>query len=722
MSKRTLTLTISALLALTATTASAVPAKKGVWQTRTLSDGQKIEVQLHGDETLHYWVSADGRRFVANADGRLRHAADGDLSAGASRRHQATDRRAARRAVTRMATHGSTSYTGQKRGLIILVQFRNKQFKSTHTQQLYNSVANEEGFTSAEGFVGSVYDYFLEQSGGLLELTFDVVGPVTLSHDYAYYGKDSDGEGNDAHPGEMVVEACRAIQNQVNFRDYDWDGDGEVDQVVVLYAGEGQADGGSDDTIWPHEYVLQYSDYGRSLFLKNMRINTYACVNELAAFYNDRIDGIGTLCHEFSHCLGLMDAYDTNGKNFGMGEWSPMCYGCYNGKGFRPAGYTAFEKMSVGWLAPIELSTGTSITGMKPMSQQGDAYYIDNDGHTDEFYMLEYRERTGWDTSLPGRGLLITHIDYDDTVWWYNEINTTEDTFSENDHQRFTIFPADNNSGTLAQNMLHDPYPYGTRDSLTNNSTPKATLHNANSDGGRLMNKGIYNIRFEDRGTMAFDFRLAGSLPSDTSADETTLFYESFNRCNGIGGNDNIFNGSTTIGARPFLADVTGWTYSTAAGCNACARFGSAQTAGEATTPPFTIDGSARLSFKAAPWGNDGTSLTLKIDGEATVSPSVLTMRNASWTEFTASLDGTGTVRLTFAGTGRLFLDEVKVTGTASDGIHDISNTLSAANKAAPIYHDLTGRRVNAASLRPNTMYIHDGKKYLTTKPKNRKR
>ena len=136
-------------------------------------------------------------------------------------------------------------------------------------------------------------DYFKAQSAGQFELDFDVIGPVTMSNTYSYYG-GNDRSGNDKYPGKMGREACTAIKDSVNFSDYDWDGDGNVDQVFVLYAGQGEADSGIENTIWPHEWQLSSSDYGGSLTLDNVTIDTYACSNELTS--NSTIEGIGTIC------------------------------------------------------------------------------------------------------------------------------------------------------------------------------------------------------------------------------------------------------------------------------------------------------------------------------------------------------------------------------------------------------------------------------------------
>ena len=105
----------------------------------------------------------------------------------------------------------------------------------------------------------------------------------------------------------MVVEACKAIDGQVDFRDYDLYGNGEVDSVYFIYAGKGEADGGDAGTIWPHSWNL--SDQGRSLNLDGVDIQGYACSPELDG--SGKLNGMGTPCHEFAHVLGLPDLYCT---------------------------------------------------------------------------------------------------------------------------------------------------------------------------------------------------------------------------------------------------------------------------------------------------------------------------------------------------------------------------------------------------------------------------
>lgn len=215
---------LTAALTLATVATMAVPAKRGQWRTVTLSDGQAVRVELRGDEFNHYWQAADGTRYVEN-DGVWQKASAQTLMGmrrGAARRNTANIRQLA----TRRRAQG---YTGNKKGLIILVDFPDKPFKAGHTQALFNQIANEKGY-SENGFKGSVSDYFSAQSNGLFNLSFDVVGPVRMSKNSTYYG-GTNKNGDDEPVDELVKEACRKVDDQVNFANYDWSGNGEVDQV-----------------------------------------------------------------------------------------------------------------------------------------------------------------------------------------------------------------------------------------------------------------------------------------------------------------------------------------------------------------------------------------------------------------------------------------------------------------------------------------------------------
>ena len=346
---------------------------------------------------------------------------------------------------------------------------------------MFDNIANKIGFTNSLGFKGSVKDYFLAQSNGQFELDFDVVGPYTLSQNMAYYGAHGKDGQVDVKPGHMVLEACQMADKDVNYADYDWDGDGEVDQVFVIYAGFGEADGGSEDTIWPHESRLS-SWVGNPYATKDgVSVNTYACGNENTKdmLGRSRINGIGTICHEFSHCLGYPDLYDTNyGGNFGMGSFDLMCSGSYNGESFCPPNYSAYEKWIAGWIKPTVLDKPASVKSMQAQDvKYGQAFVVYNDNNKNEYYLIENRQQNVgiWDNLLPASGMMITHVDYDENIWEYNNVNTIVNysgdyAYLDNDHQRLTIFHADNEEGTSADSQAGDLYPFNGNNSLTDTS------------------------------------------------------------------------------------------------------------------------------------------------------------------------------------------------------------------------------------------------------------
>lgn len=678
----------------------AVPAKRGVWCSLSLVDGTEVKAQLVGDEFLHYYVSEDGTKYVQDeATGLYRKMTD-EVTA---RRRSAVRRAQAQGRQKRMLRKAQASnvFKGTKKGLVILAEFTNSKFKSGHDVTLFNRIANEEGFSEYD-YQGSIRDYFKAQSNGQFDLDFDVVGICPLSHNYAYYGEDV--KGGDAKADDMVVEACNwAHDNGVDFSKYDWDGDGEVDEVFVLYAGKGQADNTKiTDLIWPHMYYLSASN--KALTLDGVTIDTYACSCELNSSGN--LDGIGCFCHEFSHCMGFPDVYDVDYKGwFGIGEYDLMDAGSYNGDSRCPAGYTAYEKAECGWITlkdMTDIQEDTSVEGLLPTSEGGDAYAIKNKGHKDEYYILENRQKTGWDAEIPGSGLMVTYVDYDPYVWAYNIPNTNDvyydanDVKRTNDHARLTIFRA--GKGTDLYGVASDLYPYGSNNSLTATSSPAATLHNTNSDGSNYMHIDINNIAVKSgKASFTLSNRNAGTdtpvIPSGS-----TLLYESFDECDGTGGNDGIWGGRS-IGAGTPTYDNKGWTSTQGKvyASSACVRVGTSSVNGDITTPSFTVNGKAVLSFKAGAWNTsgDGTTLNLSVSN-GTISPSSVTMKKGEWTDYNVTITANGNVKTTFkASKLRFFLDEVKVTDASTSGIQEIEGSRSSSIVA---YYTLGGIQVAAPS------------------------
>ncbi len=498
----------------------AVPAKPGLTRMLTLSDGRTVSAVLVGDEHGHFWRGADGKSYHLIAGTDTYQEVDGQeiIQKAKQRRAQANQRRMKRMAPQKIGSVGSI--TGDKKGLIILVNFKDKSF--TASQNDFYKLANQVNYISGN-YKGSMYDYFYAQSDGQFRLTFDVVGPYTVSQNCAYYG-GNDSEGNDEHPAEMVIEALKLANGDVNYANYDWDGDGTVEQVYVVYAGKGEADGGAASTIWPHEYDLNSAKYfgdgdGRQR-LDNVYINTYACGGEQNGS-TGATAGIGTMCHEFSHCLGYPDFYDTDySGGQGMFQWDLMDSGSYNGDGYQPAGYTSYERWVAGWKEPIELVNTQTVSNMKALQTTGsDAYIIYNKGNRNEYYLLENRQKTGWDTSLPGKGLLILHVDYNATAWANNKPN------DDPSHQRMTWVAADNQyQYTTYQGSKYyteagaknDPFPYGNKNSFGKNTTPAATLYNNNSDGTNYLDSSVENITQNSDGTISFLFRGLSNVEAPT--------------------------------------------------------------------------------------------------------------------------------------------------------------------------------------------------------------
>lgn len=537
MRKYMLTLAAGALFTLSA---SAVPARR-VLKNVVQPDGTTVAVMLTGDESLHYFQTTDGIPLVQDAAGALCYARldNGTLQASTLLAHDAHLRSAeeqtflaehadvqmrlaemggqlvaarnadrALRVKKRLGKPGVT--IGKHKGLVILVEFQDKKMAAGNTREAFDDMMNKVGYTG-NGNYGSVHDYFYAQSYGKFDLTFDVVGPVTVSKNLADYGANTGAGGDDADPQGMVYEACQLAAPQVDFSQYDWDGDGEVDQVFIICAGNSEAAGGSSDCIWPHESQLSKTSYGK-LTYNGVSIDTYGCSTELYGTSTTQMDGIGTSCHEFSHCMGLPDFYDRNYQGgFGMDHWSIMSSGSYNGNGYAPVGYTAFERWTSGWLEPKELTDPTTVENMASLNSTPEAYIIYNDANRNEYYMLENRQQDGWFATDATHGMMITHVDYDESLWNSNYVNTNAQ------HPRYTLIPADNQ--LHAYSLAGDLYPNGgANTALTNNTQPAATVFNAAADGSLYMNKPITDITEAD-GKIAFNFR--GGSP--VKAPETTL-------------------------------------------------------------------------------------------------------------------------------------------------------------------------------------------------------
>jgi len=462
--RKIFTLLLTMLIALAA---SAGPARRG-WVWLQTKDGATVKAQLVGDEFCHYAVAENGEKLVADADGHYVTVSEDVLS-----KRKATVRRLARqRKAAKSSKYQLTAFptTGEQRGLIILAEFADNSF--TYSQEHFSRMMNEKGY-SEDGHIGSAHDYFASQSMGRFLPKFDVVGPVKLSHNIAYYGTD-DITTYDKNIDRMITDACKLAKStyDIDFSLYDGDEDGEVDMVYVIYAGYGQNAGAPATTIWPRMFYLSQAD--ANITIDGKTIETYACSPELDGNSGTVSCGIGQFCHEFGHVLGLADHYNTSsGTDYQFGSYDIMDYGEYNNEGRTPPAYNAFERMTLGWMTPDTLADEPmdNLT-LEHIATSNKAYLIGSRYNADEFWLLENRQQTEWDEHLPANGLMITHVDYDSEEWFYNSVN------DEEDHRHFQLVAADNEwaydvvSGKNSEKG--DLWPCLTQQnvSLTDNSTP----------------------------------------------------------------------------------------------------------------------------------------------------------------------------------------------------------------------------------------------------------
>ena len=377
--------------------------------------------------------------------------------------------------------------------MVVLVSFGDLQFKDNNTMTTWDRIFNEEGL-SEEPFVGSIHDYFYDQSYGLLDLRFDLQRIALPDSRRKYRSTDSDDE-NSKYLVNDITDTL--LTRNIDWARYDWNGDGRINQLLIIYAGKGMNDGGDANTIWPHQLSLSEHENSAPRTVGSATatytIDSYACIQELSG--DGSYGSFGTICHEFCHCFGLPDFY--SGSTSYVGDWDLMDYGNYNGNGFRPCGFSAYERWFMGWLTPTELTEGATIVGMKALNNDAQAYLIRNDGHRDEYYLIENRQQTGWDELLPGSGIVIAHVDYDEQSWAVE--------YQPNSSQKsgYTIIPANN-----APSLHYSDgwaYPHEGNNELTDGSSPAATLNHANLDGGLRMSKPITRMTVNG-GLAAFDF------------------------------------------------------------------------------------------------------------------------------------------------------------------------------------------------------------------------
>ena len=510
---------LSLLLLTVSLRVSAIPARN-IPMTVLQPDGSELRIIVSGDEFYRMVRTEDGCAVTQGEDGYWYYAAydingakrssgvrvsplnGATAAAGTARiipygtlRAAAAGRRAA---VNRLrAEHrfrvppGTKAGAVSRKAIIILAQFTDLGFKFGRND--FVNMLTQKGY-SYGGAQGSAMDYFNDQFEGACDFEFIVSPVVTLSKGYAYYG-ENDSQGLDKRPHEAVAEACRLVDAQIDFSQFDGDGDGEVDNVFVFVAGHDEAEGASPAHIWSHQWYLD--EAGVRLNLDGTKINSYAISTELTydfdhGTHKEIFTGIGTFCHEYSHALGLWDLYDTDGEDSGglyefgdeksrgavWGYTSLMDHGNYNNNGNTPPNYNAMELWSLGLGNAETLEIGQQI--LAPLGSQK-RYFISETDAEGEYYFFECRAAEGWDSFVGGSGMLIYHYDASDNDagystserhnltarerWWYNQANCNPD------HPCFDLIEAI----PIAKDVYSVFWPNGTHTSFNAGTTPSFT-------------------------------------------------------------------------------------------------------------------------------------------------------------------------------------------------------------------------------------------------------
>lgn len=522
--KKTLMKALTLLAIAAPAVALAVPAQRKPVKFRQ-PDGTVVTLLLHGDEHSRYATDQSGYPVEMAKNGFYYYIGNDGLMSDAvlTTQETASGRSKARGIATmkpadvlkkyldrrpkaeerKVAPAKIAAVKGERKVPVLLVQFPGSPF-TIGSKEIFEDMMNKEGY-DFDGATGSCLDYFKQNSGGLFTPKFEVFGPVTLDNKVEYYGQNGM-NNNDMRFADMIKEACLKLDDQVDFSQYDNDGDGIVDYVYVYYAGKGEHDTGISTLIWPQSWTMSDTEVG-TFECDGVTIDRFATSNELQG--NGKFAGIGVFVHEFSHILGLPDLYASvyNPDVFAPGDWSILAHGPYNNEGRTPPNYSAYERSELGWLELKELTKPDDIT-INPITSNT-AYRITTE-NPNEYYVFENRQQEGWDKYIPGHGMLVWHIDYNETRWKNNVVN------NDPKHQYVDLVEADNKLDELTR--AGDAFP-GTANitAFTDDTTPSMI-----SWGGVRQNKPITDIAESADGIITF--KVMGGIrnmfaPTDVKAE-----------------------------------------------------------------------------------------------------------------------------------------------------------------------------------------------------------
>ena len=406
---------------------------------------------------------------------------------------------------------------------VVLVNFQDVKFKINEPKkafdQLFNSDKQADLGNGNHFNYGSVAKYFRDMSNGEFTPKFKVYGPVTVDKPETDYGGKREKDNNDENPWQLVEDALKLVEDQVTGDDIkSFCSDGKtIDCVYIVYAGLGQNDGGDGTTVWANCSTTR----GKTLGGKEVR--WYTMSSELSPEIKDKngtiikpegVNGLGVICHEFSHSLGLPDMYPTETSaylnNQEMEYWDLMDGGEYTYNGFRPTAYTAFEKEQMGWPVDIKkLDSDASVTMTTSTEQGGTAYKIVNPQNDKEYLMLEYIQRKGWNKHLFGNGLLVYHVCLpSETLDLRTHLNNTRG------YPGMAVVPADGaclssyikaNEDDYINSHKGDLFGQNVTELSDTNKQPNFCWYNTAKTEKLNTNKAIKNIKY-DNGVLTFDY------------------------------------------------------------------------------------------------------------------------------------------------------------------------------------------------------------------------
>ena len=570
--RKFLTLIAAALLG--ASAAFAIPASPYPIVV-TQPDGRQITLKINGDERYNFYTTVDGYTVMQNKAGFYVYAKkdNGSLVPTATIARNADERSVAEVAmlnqIGKRITDDISVKDAQKlraqqesmfkgridydnfRGLVLLVEFKDCSFSRSDAPEFYQNMINQPnytGYTNEDGssnsygrFTGSVRDYFFDNSYETFDPHFDVVGPIKLTN----YSVNSPNQTNNMRA--ILTAAINAADSLVDFSIYDLDNDKNVDMFYVIFAGVGSNTGEAPQHVWPHASYLW-----PTLTRDGVRLGRYACSCELYSQYANIIDGIGTMCHEFSHVLGLPDLYDTNYEEDGQANtpstFEIMDGGGYNNVGRTPAGYSGYDRYSLGF-APAQVINQTGSYTLNPVSTHKEVYKILSPINK-EFFLLDNRQKGyKWDAYIPGHGMMVARVDSTNTnVWTGNSVNDNPDRLF------YELLRAGNS--TDDEGVASDPFP-GTKGitMITNATMPSLKTwngtENAYNISGIMENDGVITFSVLNDGEILNDVEDFETMPVTTSTSATDVEGRwanwSFTKCNVTAPGEGKCNGVNSV-------------------------------------------------------------------------------------------------------------------------------------------------------------------------------